>query len=228
MSTAYRMANDGRGITACYERPATIGLLGDVQGRRVLDAGCGPGALSRWLADQGAVVTAIDVSPEMVRIASDRLGDCAEVIRADLARPLDFAASASFDLIVSSLALHYLEGWDAPLAEFYRILAPDGAVVFSTHHPAADWRTHSPDDYFAAIRVSETWHLGAEQPYEVTFWRRPLAAMTSAISRAGFVIDRLEEPSPAPELQEREPAVYHRLTTNPAFLFFRLTKRVSP
>jgi SAM-dependent methyltransferase len=224
MAAAYRKANDERGVNACYERPATIGLLGDVRGRRVLDAGCGPGALSRWLADQGAIVTAIDVSPEMVRIARDRLGDSATVIRADLARPLDFAASASTDLIVSSLALHYLENWDAPLAEFRRILTPGGAVVFSTHHPAADWQTHSADDYFAAIRVSETWYLGAEQPYEVTFWRRPLTAMTSAISRAGFVIDRLEEPSPLPELQEREPAVYRRLTTTPAFLFFRLTK----
>ena len=143
MAAAYRTANDARGVTACYERPATIGLLGDVRGRRVLDAGCGPGTLSRWLAGQGAIVTAIDVSPEMVRIARDRLGDSARVIRADLARPLDFAASASTDLIVSSLALHYLENWDAPLAEFHRILTPGGAVVFSTHHPAADWQMHS-------------------------------------------------------------------------------------
>jgi hypothetical protein len=48
--------------------------------------------------------------------------------------------------------------------------------------------------------------------------------LPSAISRAGFVIDRLEERSPLPELQEREPAASGRLTTTPAFLFFRLTK----
>jgi SAM-dependent methyltransferase len=224
MGAAYRTANDEGGVSACYERPATIGLLGDVRGRRVLDAGCGPGALSRWLAGQGAIVTAIDISAEMVRIARGRLGDSARVIRADLARPLDFAASASTDLVVSSLALHYLENWDSPLAEFHRILTPGGAVVFSTHHPAADWQVHSRDDYFAAIRVSETWYLGGEQPFEVTFWRRPLTAMTSAISRAGFVIDRLEEPSPLPGLEEREPAAHHRLMTTPAFLFFRLVK----
>jgi len=46
MGEAYRTANDARGVTAYYERPATIGLLGDVRGKRVLDAGCGPGALS--------------------------------------------------------------------------------------------------------------------------------------------------------------------------------------
>jgi len=121
--------------------------------------------------------------------------------------------------------MHYLPDWEAPLTEFCRILAPGGAVVFSTHHPAADWQTHSPENYFAAIQVTETWRLGAQQPYQVTFWRRPLTAMTSAISRAGFVIDRLEEPTPLPELEEREPATYRRLTTRPGFLLFRLTKR---
>jgi len=48
--------------------------------------------------------------------------------------------------------------------------------------------------------------------------------MTSAISRAGFVIDRLLEPAPLPGLQEREPATYRRLTITPGFLFFRLIK----
>jgi SAM-dependent methyltransferase len=132
MGEACRTANDARGVTAYYERPATIGLLGDVRGKRVLDAGCGPGALSGWLAGQGAIVTAVDISPEMVRIAHDRLGDSARVLLADLARPLDFAADAGTDLIVASLAMHYLADWDAPLAEFCRILAPGGAVVFST------------------------------------------------------------------------------------------------
>jgi SAM-dependent methyltransferase len=207
MGEAYRTANDTRGVTAYYERPTTIGLLGDVCGKRVLDAGCGPGALSAWLAGQGAIVTAVDISPEMVRIARDRLGDSARVLLADLARPLDFAAD-----------------WDAPLAEFCRILAPGGAVVFSTHHPAADWQAHSPGNYFAAIQVTETWYLGGQEPYQVTFWCRPLTVMTSAISRAGFVIDRLLEPAPLPGLQEREPASYHLLTTTPGFLFFRLIK----
>jgi SAM-dependent methyltransferase len=191
MGEAYRTANDVRGVTTYYQRPATIGLLGDARGKRVLDAGCGPGTLSRWLAGHGAIVTAVDISPEMVRIARDRLGDSARVLLADLAKPLDFADDAGTDLIVASLAMHYLADWDAPLAEFHRILAPGGTVVFSTHHPAADWQMHSPENYFAAIQVTETWYLGGQRPYEVTFWRRPLTAMTSAISQAGFVIDRL-------------------------------------
>jgi ubiquinone/menaquinone biosynthesis C-methylase UbiE len=224
MGTTYRAASDEGPFNAYHERPGTIALIGDVTGQRVLEAGCGPGALTTWLVDSGARVTAIDVSPEMVRLATDRLGDRARILNADLAEPLDFAADASADLVVASLVMHYLADWTGPLGEFYRVLRPDGAVVFSTHHPAMDWQQHSRDDYFKVMQVTETWHQGS-QPYEVTFWRRPLTAITAAISSAGFLIDRLVEPAPLPSLQRHDPKAYDKLRTRPGFLFFRLVKR---
>jgi ubiquinone/menaquinone biosynthesis C-methylase UbiE len=224
MSTAYRAANDDGAFNAYYERPATISLLGDVANLRVLEAGCGPGALTEWLVDNGASVVALDVSQGMVRLARERLGDRAHILIADLAEPLTFAADASIDLVVASLVLHYLPDWTTPLAEFHRILAPGGAVVFSTHHPAMDWQLHSRHDYFATIQITETWDKGG-QPFDVTFWRRPLTAITAAVSDAGFVIDRLVEPAPSPELRERNPLDYAKLSTGPRFIFFRLTKR---
>jgi ubiquinone/menaquinone biosynthesis C-methylase UbiE len=211
MGTAYGIANDEDSFNAYYERPGTISLLGDVTGLRVLDAGCGPGALSKWLVDNGATVTAMDVSPEMVRLARQRMGDRARILTADLAEPLTFLADASADLVVASLVLHYVADWAAPLAEFRRVLTPGGAVVFSTHHPAMDWQLHSRDDYF-----------------DVTFWRRPLTAITAAISGAGFVIDRLVEPEPSPELRQRDPQSYDKIRSRPTFLFFRLIKRSCP
>jgi SAM-dependent methyltransferase len=224
MGSAYRAANDEGSFNAYYERPATIALLGDVTALRVLEAGCGPGALTGWLADHGAAVTAVDVSPEMVRLATERVGRRARILIADLAEPLSFAADASADLVVASLVLHYLADWAAPLREFHRILAPNGAVVFSTHHPAMDWQLHSRADYFAVKQVTETWTKDG-QPFDVTFWRRPLTAMTAAIAEAGFVIDRLVEPAAVPELRHRDPDDYQRLLTSPVFLFFRLAKR---
>jgi len=84
-----------------------------------------------------------------------------------------------------------------------------------------DARLHGPDDYFAIKQVSEVWAKGAGS-YEVTFWRRPLAAMTEAIHHAGFVIERLVEPVPDPGLLQRDPDNYRLLTPRPQFLFFRL------
>jgi SAM-dependent methyltransferase len=224
MAPAYGAANEEGPFNSYYERPATIALLGDVRGRRVLEAGCGPGVLTGWLADNGAAVTAVDVSPEMVRLARDRVGDRARIVVGDLCEPLAFAADASVDLVVASLVLHYLADWAGPLAEFHRVLAPRGAVVFSTHHPAMDWQLHSPEDYFAVKQVTEAWTKGGES-FDVTFWRRPLVAMTEAISRAGFVIDQLVEPAPAAELRQRDPKSYDKIRMSPRFLFFRLVKR---
>ena len=226
MSEVYRNGNSRGSFNAHYERPATIALLGNVAGMRVLDAGCGPGALTEWLVGHGAAVTAVDVSPEMARIARERVGDRASVLVADLAGPLPLQ-TGSIDVVVASLALHYIADWDVPLGEFHRVLAPGGAVVFSTHHPAMDWRLHSPDDYFAVKQVSERWALGTDGAFDVTFWRRPLTAITESVYRAGFLIERLVEPAPVPELADVDADDDRRLRTNPTFLFFRLLKRPS-
>jgi ubiquinone/menaquinone biosynthesis C-methylase UbiE len=224
MAVEYSTDNDESAFNAYYERPAMIGLLGDVSGYRVLEVGCGAGPLTAWLVDHGATVTATDVSPGMLERAKQRVGLRATFHLADLARPLSFAADGEFDLVVASLVLHYLEDWASVLGEVRRVLKQDGAVVFSTHHPAMDWQLHSPEDYFAVKQVTEVWSKGSGD-FEVTFWRRPLTAMTEAIASAGFVIDRLIEPGPLPELRDRDLDNFEKLRHEPQFLFFRLTPR---
>ncbi len=56
-----------------------LSLLPDVQGLRVLDAGCGPGALTEIIVNLGASVMAINANAKMVAHARDRLGDRAEI-----------------------------------------------------------------------------------------------------------------------------------------------------
>lgn len=221
MADVYAADNLDGPFNAYYERPATQRLLGDVSGKRVLEIGCGAGPLTQWLADHGATVTAMDVSPRMVQLARARLGDRARILVGDLAEPLSFASDGSFDLVVASLVLHYLRDWVGPLREVGRVLVVDGAAVFSTHHPTMDAQIHSPSDYFATKQVTEVWTKGAAS-FEVTFWRRPLTAMAEAIHDAGFVIERLVEPLPEPELRQSHPDKYELITTQPRFLFFRL------
>jgi len=103
-----------------------IGLAGDVDGHRVLDAGCGSGPLSAALSAKGAIMTGFDSSPAMLEFARQRLGATADLYLADLSKPLPFA-DGSFDDVVSSLVLHYLEDWSAPLAELRRVLKPGGS-----------------------------------------------------------------------------------------------------
>lgn len=224
MAGPYAAFNEVNAANAHYERPATMRLVGELAGRRVLEIGCGAGALTEWMVEEGATVTACDVSREMLALARGRLGARAEFHWADLHDPLSFAGDGGYDLVVASLVLHYLEDWDRVFAELARVLAPGGRVVFSTHHPAWDWQAHTPDDYFATKQVSEQWMRGG-RPFQVTFWRRPLREMTRSISACGFVIDELWEPEPLPELAGKDPEAHHELTSRPFFLLFRLLRR---
>jgi 2-polyprenyl-3-methyl-5-hydroxy-6-metoxy-1,4-benzoquinol methylase len=96
LAEAYAARIDTKPHNAYYERPATLSLLPEVKGKRVLDACCGPGVYAEWLAGHGAEVVAFDVSAKMVRFARERLGAKAQVLQADLDQPLDFLKNSWF------------------------------------------------------------------------------------------------------------------------------------
>src|SRR2546421_4941598 len=60
---------------AYYERPAVLSLLPPIQGKRVLDIGCGPGLYAAWFVEHGAQVVGLDISSQMVERARLRVGD---------------------------------------------------------------------------------------------------------------------------------------------------------
>lgn len=203
---------------ALYDRPAVLEALGDVDGLRVLDAGCGPGFYAEALLERGASVVAFDQSPEMVRLATRRVGRRGVRLRVhDLAQPLDWLGDATFDAAVLALVLHYVDDRVAALAELRRVLRPGGALVVSTHHPTGDW-LRLGGSYFTTEVIEETWNSG----WAVRYWRQPLTATCADFARAGFLIERLVEPLPAPEMAERFPDEAERLAREPGFVLFRL------
>jgi SAM-dependent methyltransferase len=185
-----------------------------VRGARVLDAGCGAGWYSEQLIARGARVTSIDESAEMVRHTRTRLGEGADVRVADLTQPLSFAEEASFDGIVSALVLHYLRDWSMALAEFRRILKPDGWLLFSTHHPAADAARIDPARYLDVEPREDVWKWAGT----IRFFRRPLCQVVNPLADAGFAIQRLVEPEPGEAFRRAKPAAWERLMRQPEFL----------
>ena len=193
----YAAENESSLLNAYYERPAMIALAGDVDGRRILDAGCGSGPLTAALSAKGAVMTGFDSSPAMLELARQRLGASAELHVADLSKPLPYADD-SFDDVVSSLVLHYLEDWSAPLAELRRVLRPGGRLILSVNHPTVTVVTQPAEDYFALRQYSEDYEFDGE-PAVLTFWHRPLHAMINAFISAGYRVATVSEPEPSPD-----------------------------
>ena len=198
---AYTAETEANLINGYYMRPAILNLAGDVTGRRILDAGCGSGPITATLRDRGATVTGFDSSAEMLALARKRLGPDADLHLADLDSPLPFPDDA-FDDVVAALVLHYLEDWTRPLAELRRVLRPGGRLIVAVDHPFAIALMHreqggSPD-YFATRSWTEEWTFGGRSA-PMTFWTRPLHAMTDAFTAAGFRIAVISEPPPAPD-----------------------------
>lgn len=189
---AYSRTNESSLLNAFYERPAMVDLAGDIDGHRVLDAGCGSGPLSAALRANGAVMTGFDSSAAMVDLARKRLGDDADLGVADLGGPLPFDDDV-FDDVVASLVLHYLQDWVAPLQELRRVLKPGGRLVLSVPHPSVYLVNYGGATYFDVTQYSEEF-IFDDQTATLTYWHRPLHAMTDAFTEAGFRIATVSEP----------------------------------
>ena len=219
---SYSAANESSLFNAYYERPAMIDLVGEVDGRRILDAGCGSGPLFAALREKGAVVTGFDASPAMVELARRRLGDAADLRVADLDGPLPYD-DGSFDDVVVSLVLHCLRDWSGPLNGLRRVLRPGGRLVVSVNHPSVYTFTYPEADYFALTQYSEEYTLSDGASMELTYWHRPLHAMTDAFTDAGFRISAISEPPASPDTpRELFPPHLGDRTAFLCFLFFVL------
>ena len=116
----------------CIETPRLIGSRGSLNGRRVLEIGCGRGIGMEILLSLGADhVTGFDLDPKMIALAQKRLtkfGARARVFVGD-AEAIN-APSASFDAVVDYGVIHHIPGWQQSLKEIARVLKPGGIFYF--------------------------------------------------------------------------------------------------
>ena len=127
----------------------------------------------------------------------------------------------SFDLALLALALEYVDDRVAALAQLRRVLRPGGALVLSRQHPFGDWLRHG-GSYFDVRVIEEVWSKG----WQVRYWLTPLEQTCEELFEAGFLIERLLEPRPAPAAAEIEPEDFARLSREPrGFLAIRALPR---
>ena len=195
-----RLPRSVEGLDRAPEWPALRALLPDLRGLSVLDLGCGFGWFCRWAREQGAAaVLGIDVSEKMLTRASEATRDPAiAYTRADMER-LELRPE-SFDLVYSSLALHYVERLDRLMA-VYRSLAPGGSFVFSVEHPTCTAPVEPGWSVNSAGR--KTWPIDSylDEGPRSTDWlakgvikqHRTLGTYLDMLLRVGFAIGHVEE-----------------------------------
>ena len=208
-----------------YGEYRILDLIGEVQGCRVLDAGCGSGRKASELVERGASVVGVDNDPDAISVARTRVDAFAEFHVADLREPLSFLESESFDLIIASLVLHYLADWNLALSEFARVLRSSGRLVFSIHHPFMDFVESESFDYFAV----QQWEFktDAEPPQTHVFWRRPLEKVFEPLMQNEFIVRSVIEPLPSPSTETKNPRLFSALSTAPRLLMVAAGKQPS-
>jgi SAM-dependent methyltransferase len=210
-----KLARFGAGWTTAYERPSFLALLPDVAGKRVLDLGCGVGQLANYLAQQGAAdVTGVDLSERMLEIARAEYGHPNLTFQRASMEEAAFPPDR-FDLVVSSLAFHYVADFPDLARRIVSWLAPGGTLVFSNEHPvylsratgegwvkdqdgkALYWALHRYGD--EGLR-EENWITEGIQKYH-----RMVSTILNDLIDAGLTVERVLEPMPDAEMLRSRP-----------------------
>jgi ubiquinone/menaquinone biosynthesis C-methylase UbiE len=168
------------------EEPVVRAALGDVNGLRALDLGCGTGRHALWFAEQGAVVTAVDFSEGMLAEARQKLfAERVHFLQHDLHEPLPFE-DGEFDVVVSGLVLEHIQDLPRLFLEIRRVVKPEGRVVISAMHPAMFLRG-------SQARFTDPDSGELVQPGSVA---HTVSVFVMAAVRSGFQIDAISEHAP--------------------------------
>ncbi len=197
--------------------PTTEDLLGLKEGEHVLDIACGNGNFARRLAQRGAYVVACDVSEQFLHHAQEQTHayqDRIEYRQIDATdeQQLLTLGLRRFDAAVCTMSLMDLSTLDPLASALHSLLKTGGRFIFSITHPCfnsshcqkvieeveRDDRQPAPQYAIKVtryIRPSARKYIGMMgQPLPHYTFDRPLSLLFAPFFRAGFLLDRLEEP----------------------------------
>lgn len=216
------------------EQPALRAMLPPLTGAVVLDIGCGFGDLAAYCVGQEAArVIASDISEKM--LALGREVNCSPRIeyQCKAMEDLDFAP-AMFDLVVSSLALHYAADYAGLVANIARWLKPGGSFVYSVEHPIstarrADQGWVRDDSGRKLCWPVDDYHLEGQRVFAwivdgVVKYHRTLSSLLNALIGSGLTVTSVCEPTASHETIARLPD-FQSTRRFPAFLLVRAEKQ---
>lgn len=216
-----------------FETPALFSLLPDLKGKKILDLGCGYGDHCAEFVRMGAErVVGIDISRKMLAVAeAENAHPCIEYRNLPMEQISEL--NETFDIVVSSLAVHYVADFRQLTEDVFARLKAGGLFVFSQENPintcfsGGDRWTRDEQgnklhanlaNYSTDGERSSRWFVDGVKKYHRTF-----SSVINTLVEAGFAIEKLMEPIPTPEMIKRYPD-HEDLLHKPDFLVVRVRK----
>ncbi|PWU69211.1 class I SAM-dependent methyltransferase [Gracilibacillus dipsosauri] len=210
-------------------------LIPELKGKIVLDLGCGFGWHCRYAREQQASsVIGVDISENMLQKAREMTNDPLISYLKIPIEDINFSNS-EFDVVISSLAFHYIKSFKLTCKKVYDCLKPGGRFVFSVEHPiftsrnVQDWiydekgnRLHWPVDNYQIEGIRETIFLDEN----VTKYHRTISTYINNLIDTGFMIKAVKESVPSNEMLKSIPEMKDE-TRRPMFLMVSVEKENS-
>jgi SAM-dependent methyltransferase len=199
-----RLPRSIHGLDGAPEWPAIRALLPNLEGKRIVDLGCGFGWFLRWARKQGAAhAVGFDLSENMIaRARADTRDSEIEYVIADL----DYLelSEASFDFAYSSLALHYIVDFDRLVKTVHQALVPGSYFIFTIEHPI--YMAASHPNWLVDNEGHRVWPVNqySVEGARTTDWlaknvvkqHRTIGTTLNSLISTGFTIRHVQEWSP--------------------------------
>ncbi|NYE08488.1 SAM-dependent methyltransferase [Bacillus niacini] len=204
-----KMPRSVKGLEGAGEWHVLKELLPELRYKSVLDLGCGFGWHCRYAREQQArSVIGVDISEKMLQKAREMTNDSLISYVNMPIEDINFSDS-QFDVVISSLAFHYIKSFEAICKKVYDCLKPGGSFVFSVEHPIftsrneQDWyyddkgnRLHWAVDNYQSEGLRETTFLTEN----VIKYHRTFSTYINDLINAGFIVRTVKEPIPSEEM----------------------------
>jgi SAM-dependent methyltransferase len=217
------------------EMPATLKLLGNVKGKKILDFGCGTGIYAKLLTKKGAKVKGFDISKEMIKVAKKENPKLDLKVGSGYKIPFN----EKFDIVLSSLVVHYLDDWDKMFKQVNRVLKKGGYFIFSTGNPVSEivkkvkvgkkrYKVLGIADYFKKKKINAVWKVNdgiRKFDIKVSVYHKTYEEIIKTIVKNGFEISDYKDTFPLKKAKKLFPKEYEYTSKIPFFSVWKVRKK---
>lgn len=216
-----------------FEIPALFSMMPNLKDKTILDLGCGFGEHCKGFVESGAKkVIGIDISEKMLEIAKQENAD-SKITYINMPMENIFELTEKFDIVISSLAFHYVEDFAGVVKNVFNLLNENGTFIFSQENPLCTCHSGGQrwtkdengnklylnlSNYGIEGERESTWFVDNVKKYHRTF-----SSIINTLIETGFKIEKLIEPLPTEDLLKKYPD-YKDLFHKPDFLLVKCTK----